>query len=205
MENAYVFYPPKRSGIIFHLAAIAILTLAGAWGLWQAVHSDIGLTFLLYLLPFLVALPSVPFFIYRLNNLENASYTLERDSLRLRWGLRVETIPMVDVQWVRPATDLRGSLRLPPIRWPGAVLGTRRLPGGVTPIEFMAARARGLLVIATSERLYAISPSQPNDLLRAYQHFTEMGSLRPPAPQSVHPTILVIRLWDTRTGSQKAT
>jgi hypothetical protein len=118
VDNAYVFFPPKRSGIVFHLAAIAILTLAGAWGLWQAVHSDVGPTFLLYLLPFLVALPTVPFLIYRLNNLENASYTLERDSLRLRWGLRVETIPMVDVQWIRPATDLRGSLRdAPPPRW----------------------------------------------------------------------------------------
>jgi hypothetical protein len=197
VNDAFVFYPPKRAGIIFHLGAIAILTFGGAWGLWQAVHSDIGLTFLLYLLPFLAALPLVPFLIYRLSNLENASYTLERESLRLRWGLRVETIPMVEVQWIRPATDLRGSLRLPPLRWPGAILGTRRLPGGGTVVEFLAARSWGLLVIATSEKFFVISPSQPNDLLRTYQHFTEMGSLRPPPPQSVHPTVLVTRLWGT--------
>jgi hypothetical protein len=197
VNEEFIFYPPKRSGIIFHLVSIAILTLGGAWGLWQAVHSSVGPTFLLYLLPFLIALPVVPFLIYRLNNLENASYTLQRDSLRLRWGLRVESIPMVDVQWIRPATDIKGSLRLPVIRWPGAVLGVRRLPGGATAMEFMASQPRDLLVIATAERLYAISPEDTNGFLQAYQHFTELGSLLPPPARSVHPTILITRLWRT--------
>jgi hypothetical protein len=162
------------------------------------VHTDVGLTFLLYLSPFLIALPLVPYLIYRLNNLENASYTLERDSLRLRWGLRLEAIPMINVQWIRPSSDLQQSIRLPALRWPGAVLGTRRLPGGTTVIEFMAAQSRDLLVIATSSRFFAISPANADEFLQAYQHFTELGSLLPPAPQSVRPTILVTRLWQNR-------
>ncbi|HBX68648.1 MAG TPA: hypothetical protein DEH25_04510 [Chloroflexi bacterium] len=198
MNNEFVFYPPKRAGIIFHLTAIAALTLGGAWGLWQAVHASVGPTFLLYLLPFLAAVPLVPFLIYRLNNLENANYTLERDSLRLRWGLRLEVIPMAEVQWIRPYSDIKGSLRLPHLRWPGALLGTRRLPGGTTSIEYLAAQARSLLVIATPGRLYAISPANPDEFLQAYQHFTELGSLLPPAHQSVHPTIVVSRLWQNR-------
>ena len=184
--------------MIFHLAAIALLTLAGAWGFWQSMHADVGPTFLLYLLPFLIALPLVPFLIFRLNNLENASYTLERDSLTLRWGLRLEVIPMNAVQWVRPADDLRESLRLPRIRWPGAVLGTRRLPGGSTVIEFMASKTGNLLVIAVPGRLFAISPESPDDFLRTYQHFIELGSLLPPAPQSVRPTVVITRVWQRR-------
>ncbi len=172
--------------------------MGGAWGLWQAVHADIGLTFLLYLSPFLISLPLVPFMIYRLYNLENASYALERDSLRLRWGLRLETIPMIDVQWIRPASDLQRSLRLPALRGPGAVLGTRRLPGGTTAVEFMAAQSRNLLVVATTGHFFAISPENTDEFLQAYQHLTELGSLLPPAPQSVHPTILVTRLWQNR-------
>jgi hypothetical protein len=198
VNEEFTFYPTRQARIVFHLIAIAALTLGGAWGLWQAVHSSVGPTFLLFLLPFLVALPLVPFLIYRLNNLENASYTLERDSLRLRWGLRIEAIPMILVQWIRPASDLQGSLRLPRLRWPGAVLGTRQLSGGKTMIEYFASQSRDLLVIATPGRLFAISPANPNDFLRAYQHFTELGSLLPPAPQSVHPTILVTRLWQAR-------
>jgi hypothetical protein len=198
VNDEFTFHPPKRAGIVFHLIAIAFLTLGGAWGLWQAVHSSVGPTFLLYLLPFIFALPLVPFLIYRLNNLENASYTLERDSLRLRWGLRFESLPMIKVQWIRPASDLQESLRLPRLRWPGAVLGTRRLSGGMTVIEFLASQTSDLLVIATPGRFFAISPDEPNEFLQAYQHFTELGSLLPPEPQSVHPTILVTRVWQTR-------
>lgn len=184
--------------MIFHLTSILILTLAGSWGLWEAFHSDVGLTFILYLLPFLLGLLLVPYLIYRLSNLENASYALARDSMRLRWGLRVETIPMNDVQWVRPASDLRGSIRLPRFRWPGAILGTRRLPGGDTEIEFLASQTSTLLVIATAKKLYAISPANQNDFLQAYQDLTELGSLAPPDAQSVYPTILITRQWNTR-------
>jgi hypothetical protein len=55
-----------------------------------------------------------------------------------------------------------------------------------------------MLVIATSEKLYAISPANANNFLQAYQHFTELGSLLPPPARSVHPTILVSSLWRTR-------
>lgn len=198
MSDQYIFYPPNRPGVIFHLSAIIIFSLAGAWGLWQAVHTSIGFTFLLYLAPFLLALLLVPFLTYRLINLENSYYKLERDSIHLYWGLRTETIPMANVQWIRPATDLARSVRLPVVRWPGAVLGTRNLPGGTTDIEFLASQTRGLLVIATTKRLFAISPANPDNFLQAYQHYTELGSLRIPTARSVYPTVLVTRLWKTR-------
>ncbi len=172
--------------------------LGGAWGIWQAAHSSVGPTFLFSLLPFLIAIPLVPFLVYRLSNLENASYTMERDSINLRWGLRFVSIPMAKVQWVRPASDLGRSMRQPPFRWPGSVLGTRNLPGGATVIEFLASQTRDLLVIATPDRLFAISPANPNNFLQAYQHYTEMGSLRTPPAQSIYPSILVTRVWQDR-------
>ena len=198
MDEQYVFFPPNRSGVIFHLSSIAILTLAGAWGLWNAFRVDLGPTFFLYLLPFMIALPLVPILIYRLSSLENASYTLERESIRLRWGWRIELIPMPNVQWVRTAVDLGRSLPRPRLRWPGAVYGTRRYPGGRIDIEYMASTTKGLLVIATSEKFFAISPANTDNFLITYQHFTEMGSLLPPPASSVYPTNLIARLWGTR-------
>ena len=53
-------------------------------------------------------------------------------------------------------------------------------------------------MIATTERFFAISPANADKFLLVYQHFTEMGSLLPPPASSVHPTILVARLWRTR-------
>jgi hypothetical protein len=198
VDEQYVFFPPNRSGAIFHLSSITILILAGAWGLWNAFRVDLGPIFFLYLLPFMVALPLVPLLIYRLNSLQNASYTLERESIRLRWGWRIELIPMPNVQWVRTAVDLGRSLPQPRLRWPGAVYGTRRYPGGRMDIEYMASTTKGLLVIATPEKLYAISPANADNFLMTYQHFTEMGSLLPPPASSVYPTNLIARLWGTK-------
>ena len=148
----------------------------------------------------MIALPLVPLLIYRLSSLENASYTLERESIRLRWGWRIEMIPMPHVQWVRTAADLGRSLPRPHLRWPGAIYGTRRYPGGRMDIEYMASTTKGLLVIATTERLYAISPANPDNLLMTYQHFTEMGSLLAPPASSVYPTNLIARLITDSIG-----
>ena len=55
-------------------------------------------------------------------------------------------------------------------------------------------------MIATPEKFFAISPANADNFLMVYQHFTEMGSLLPPPASSVHPTILVTRLWGTRAA-----
>jgi hypothetical protein len=89
---------------------------------------------------------------------------------------------------------LTETLRYPWIRWPGSVLGTRRL-GGETPVEFLASKSQDLILVATYERVFAISPSDPRAFLNAYQRLTELGSLIPPKPQSVHPTSLLTSAW----------
>jgi hypothetical protein len=129
--------------------------------------------------------------------LRSAVYTLERDSFRLQWGWRIETIPANEILWVRPAHDLEVPLNLPWIRWPGAMLGTRRLLDD-RPVEFLASQRDNLILIVTAERIFAISPSEPNRLLDAYQHLTELGSLAPPRSQSVRATFLFARVWQAR-------
>lgn len=173
-----------------------LLLIGAAWGIWQAAHASVGPVFLLYLLPALVALPVLPLLGYRLYTLHNSQYLLERDQLLFRWGLRTEMIPMSEVLWVRPRSDLP-ELRLPPFHWPGALLGYRRLPNGAQ-VEFLASRPRNLLVVATTQGLFAISPADVNAFLRAYQRLTELGSLTPVEGESVYPTFLLARLWQAR-------
>ncbi len=194
MSETFKFFPPRRAGVAFHLIAIALFLGAGTWGLFQTAYRGIGQTFVFYLLPVLIALPTVPLLLYRLSNLLNASYVLERDGLHLQWGLRVEVIPTNDLLWARPASDVLETLKLPWLRWPGSVLGTRRLAGG-PPVEFLASRSRELILVATYDRVYAISPADPEAFLQAYQHLMELGSLLPPKPQSVRPTFVLNRIW----------
>lgn len=197
MSETNFFYPSHRFGLIFHAIAILALVVGGAWSLWQATQAEVGPTFLLYLLPTLLALAMVPVLAYRAYALWRASYSLERDGIRLRWGLREEVIPMDVVGWVRPANEVGFSLPLPRMRWPGAVLGVRRLPDG-SQVEYLAAQTGQLILIAAFGRVFAISPADPDEFLRTYQRLSELGSLTPLPARSLYPAFLLARVWATK-------
>jgi len=190
------FQPERGFGVAFHLAAMLACLAAAGWGLWQAIQTGVGAGFFAYLIPLLAAAVIIPLLAYRLHALWTGSYTLEREGIRLRWGLRTEEIPMNAVAWVHPASELMIPLSLPWLRWPGAVVGVRRLPR-VGEVEFLASRTKDLILIATPTRTYAISPADPAGFLQAFQKLTEMGSLIPIAARSVYPTFLISRIWAT--------
>jgi hypothetical protein len=197
LTSPIVFHPPRTLGLAIHGFIISLLVLLGVWGLWQAANADIGPVFLLYLLPALLGVVLVPILTYRAYALYGAYYVLERGGIRLRWGLRIEHIPMDVVEWIHPANDLEPAVPLPFFRLPGGVLGTRKLPAG-GEVEFMASTSRDLLVIATPSRAYAVSPADRESYLAAYQSLAELGTITPLATRSVHPTFLVNRVWTSR-------
>lgn len=187
--------PPKRLGLLIHAILIfALLGLSG-WGIWNLTFTEVGPNFVIFLLDALLALVPVPLFIYRAYALMRADYILDRDSLELRWGLRDEDIPLTDIEWLRPASDLTTPLRLPWLPIPGAVLGTRRHPDlGV--VEFLAADRSNLLLVATSKRVYAISPTNAAKFAQTFARTIEMGSLTPAEPVSIYPSFIFSRAWE---------
>lgn len=191
--------PERLAGVIFHVAAILLLLSASGWGIWQAAHSEIGPVFVLYLLPALASIGLVPTLIYRLYSLLGAFYQVERDGMRLRWGLRIEDIPMDTILWVSLITDLEQKPPMPWFRWPGAVLGTRHLPDGAT-LEFLASNSRDLILVATQRHVYAISPQQPRAFLEKFERFMELGSIFPVQARSVYPSFLLARIWRLRSA-----
>jgi hypothetical protein len=186
--------PPKQLGLVVH--AIFILVLAGlaGWGIWNLTFAEVGPNFLIFLLDALLALVPLPLFLYRAYALMRANYILDRDSLELRWGLRDEDIPLTDIEWLRPATDLSTPLRLPWLPIPGAILGLRRHPDlGV--VEFLASNSKNLLLVGTSKRVYAISPANAARFAQTFARTIEMGSLLPAESKSVYPSFVFSRAW----------
>jgi hypothetical protein len=181
-------------GVLFHAALIVLLSGAGILGLEQASLAEAGPAFLLFVFPFLLVVVLVPYLFYRIYALWVASYILERDGIRLRWGLRAEDIPMDQVLWAELAADLEDPLPLPWLRWPGNLVGVHRYPDG-TRLEFMAAQRDSLIVIATEKNVFAISPRDAAGFLKLYRRLAELGSLTPLEPRSVYPTILVSHSW----------
>ena len=194
--NTGQFPPPKQRGLLIHGILLLALTAVVIVGFFQLTAADVGPAFLTWLLVSLAAFTPIPFFVYRIYALYRAGYEIDRDSLAIHWGLRVEDIPLSDIEWIRPASDLTQPLALPSLPLPGALLGLRRHPDlGVA--EFIASDAKKLLLVATAKRVFVISPDNPAGLTQTFARATELGSLAPAEAKSVYPSFIVSQAWES--------
>lgn len=193
------FPPPRRRGLLVHAVLIAALAALSVWATLSLSRASVGPTLVLYLLVFLASLPPLPFFGYRAFALLRADYVLDRDSFAIYWGLRVEDIPLTEIEWIRPASGLSSPLRLPAFRLPGAFLGVTRHPD-LGAVEFIASTRQNLLLVATAKRTYAISPEDAASFLAAFRRAIELGSLLPADAVSQYPSFLLARAWEDRAA-----
>lgn len=190
------FPPPKRQGLIIHGFLILALGMIALVGFISLSRAEVGPVFLISLLVSLFSFAPIPFLVYRAYSLWRADYHMDRDSLAINWGLRVEDIPLTDIEWMRPADDLTRPLALPSIPLPGGLLGVRRHPDlGV--VEFLASDVKKLLLVATAKRIFVISPDNPAALTQTFARATEMGSLAPVEAKSVYPSFIVTQAWES--------
>jgi hypothetical protein len=190
------FPPPRRRGQNIHLLLILVLAVIVVNLSVLASRQPLGLLFIGLVVPAVLAFIPIPILIYRLYSLARANYRLDRDQLTLYWGLRVEQIPVSDIEWVRPLSAMARPFPLPFFRLPGSLLGLRHHPD-LGPIEFLASDEKSLLMVATSRKIFAISPEATADFLQDIQHAIEMGSLSPALPKSVYPSFVVTQAWDS--------
>jgi hypothetical protein len=190
------FPPPRRRGLNIHILLILVLAVIVVTLAVLAYRQPLGLLFTGLVVPAVLAFIPIPILIYRLYSLARANYNLDRDQLTLTWGLRVEQIPVSDIEWVRPLSAMARPFPLPFFRLPGALLGMRHHPD-LGLIEFLASDEKTLLLVATSRQIFAISPEAPADFLQDIQHAIELGSLSPALPKSVYPSFVVAQAWDS--------
>ncbi|MBI5952720.1 MAG: hypothetical protein HY865_13770 [Chloroflexi bacterium] len=194
--NVGHFPPPKRRGLIVHGIVILVLTGIAVAGFITLSRAEVGPAFLVSLLVALASFIPLPFFVYRAYALMQADYHLDRDSLVIKWGLRVEDISLTDIEFIRSADDLTVPLKLPPLPIPGGLIGVRRHPDlGV--VEFLASDAKKLLLVATARRVFVISPEEPAKLTQTFARATELGSLMPVESKSVYPSFVITQAWSS--------
>lgn len=194
--NVGHFPPPKRRGLVIHGIFILVLAVITGIGFYNITRANVGPAFLISLLTAILGFVPIPFLAYRVYSLWRADYHIDRDSLALNWGLRVEDIPLTDIEWIRPADDLTHPLVLPPFPVPGALLGLRRHPDLGT-VEFLASDAKKLLLVATAKRIFVISPESPSSLTQTFARATELGSLTPTEAKSVYPSFVITQAWES--------
>ena len=190
-----VFYPPRRTGLLIQGILVLVLAGVGSYFFYIATQDISGLDFLLDMLISLVFFAPLPLILYRLYALINAAYGLSRGGLLIRWGLRREDIPLNSIEWIRPASELGFRLPLPWLRFPGAILGIRNVPE-LGRVEFIASDVKHMLLVATPDKVYAVSPLETNQFMSFFRRVNEMGSLSPIEAQSVYPTVLIGNVWE---------
>ncbi len=193
------FEPERKNGVIVHAAALIAILAAGSFILWLAFARAQGSLFVLLMILLLLVFISLPFVGYRAFALLNASYSLERDGLRLKWGLRLEDIPVNTVEWVRLAKESGFHLLLPPFTWQGAILGHRNIKD-LGDVEFIASDVNKLVLIATHSKVLAISPQDPKGFVSSFQRILELGSLSPIASRSARPAAFLRQVWQNRVA-----
>ncbi|MGB9799301.1 MAG: PH domain-containing protein [Thermanaerothrix sp.] len=196
-SSLWIFHPPRQRGIWINGAALIVNLAVLGIALVQLTEQRPGPRWLLWLVLALLGGIASLGSGYRLAALWRATYTIDRDGLRLRWGLRVEHLPLESIEWIRPGNEAGFPLPLPPFAWPGAILGSRKVPE-LGDIEFLAAETTTLLLIATPQRVFAISPEDPSAFSRAFRQALELGSLNPLPPYSARPVAFVVHLWQDR-------
>lgn len=193
------FYPPRTIGLFVLGSLVFLFFSAGVSFFYGATQNPSGVNFLLDMLIALVLFAPLPLLGYRLYALINGIYTLRREGLIIRWGLRREDIPLATIEWVRPADEIGFHLPLPWLRLPGAVIG-RRMVTELGLVEFLAADIKHLVLVATPEKVFALSPEDGRSFMQAFIQVSELGSLVPLSPQSVYPRVFIGRVWEDHLG-----
>jgi hypothetical protein len=175
-EAQQVFRPSRKRGLILQAGFILLIGSVATAAILGALRFGSGSGFVLLLLLFLVLLAILPIFIYRFMALQNASYVLDRDGLRIHWGLRYEYLPISEIEWIRPLHDTGFVLYKPPLALPGALLGKIYHPDlGI--IEYLAANEDDLIMVATHTKILILSPENKALFLLTFQRIMELGSL----------------------------
>lgn len=190
------FPPPRQRGLVTHIVLVALLGVTAGVSFWQVFQTPVGVAFAVYVVLFLASAIPLPVLVYRLYALGRANYQLDRNTLRLMWGMRVEEIPVSEIEWLRPVQGLVAPLTLPFFRLPGSILGLTR-QADIGEVEFLASESDSLLLVATPRRVFAISPENPAAFAAAFQKIIEMGSLTPGKGRSEFPSFVVGRAWES--------
>ena len=198
MDTSIRFDPARRRGSILHVTVLLLLTLVVGGMLTLAILLPPGFLPVLLLVGALIMSLSLPLLFYRLYSLLQSGYWVARAGLRLRWGLRQVDLPHAAILDVARAEELENPIMLPRLAWPGALLGQVQ-DKELGLVEFLGSELKDLVLLGTKERVYAISPQNPEEFVITYKRESERGSLRSLRARSISPSFVLFEAWSVRS------
>ncbi len=191
--------PVFQHGLAIHLAILVVNFFISGYLLFLALAAPMRGVFILYLIGSIITILPAPFFLYQAFALLRAKYIISRNGIGIQWGLRTEDIPIEGIDWIRLPRDFVNPITPPPFRLPGAILATST-DRDLGLIEYIAAETDNLVLIATREKIFAVSPGNPQAFLNDFHRSAELGSFSPIKKQSSKPHLIFSNLAADRTA-----
>lgn len=158
-----------------------------------------GLAFVGFLVLTLAGVVGIPLAGNALLGLFRAKYTVNRNSLLLQWGARVERIPIGQIEWVRTFDSLGLEMHVPRFYQFGIVRGVvnQRELG---TIEFLSDTVKQSIFVAANTRVYVVSPTDMEGFLTQMRNAMESGSLDKAEALSVDQETVLKGIWQQPVG-----
>jgi hypothetical protein len=193
--------PPRALGFAIGILLVLFFVFLIGASVFQMSTGELSIWLVLWVMLPLISLPLLLLTLYRLYGLFTARYSIDRNGLRVRWGLAYDDIPIHQLVRVEPAEAV--GLKQPPppgFWWPGLVIGKRKVEG-LGEVEYFAARApSGLLVVQSGDRFLAISPSDADAFIKAVTDSLRMGALQTHEEIITRPNFALARLGADRAA-----
>jgi hypothetical protein len=193
--------PPKLMGFLIGLLMIGMLLLTIGWSVIQMGAGELTVWLAFWVVLPILSLPLLLLVVYRLYGLFTARYSINRDGLKLRWGLAYDDIPIQQLTRVDRAEAFKLT-KLPAFSawWPGLVTGKRQIEG-LGEVEYFATRGpEEIVVVQSGDRLLAISPRDVDEFLNAVRDALRMGALSTYEEISTRPNFALARLGSDRVA-----
>lgn len=193
--------PPRIIGFIIGFLFILILAAMIGWSIFQLSKGELSILLAVWVVLPLIGLPLLILVAYRLYGLLSARYIIDRDGLKVRWGLAYDDIPVDQLIRVDRALDMGlNELPSPGFWWPGLVIGHKNIEG-LGRVEYFTARGpSGIVVVQSGDRCLAISPPDVEGFLRAVTEALRMGALETHEATQIRPNFALARLWADRAA-----
>lgn len=195
------FSPPKGKSLAINGVVTAILIAVILFLLISGSMSVQGWLSILFIGVGLLLLIPLALAIYRIITIATTVYSLNRDTLEVKWGLRRELIPMREIAWIHPVSDFETPLPLGFTLVKGSYYGERTV-NGLGKTLFVATAPDQMVLIKLSEAYLVISPEEITSFIESWKQFSQLGSLQQIEPESENLRMLWRRLMDDQVAKR---
>jgi len=194
------FYAKWRGGPLLLLAATLACALVAVVSLRAALSMAVGPRAFALVVLVLLSLPaSVVLGLYTAS-FWMLSYRMDRNGLLIWAGLLRLYVPMAAIEGIYGAPRQYNPFRVRGLRFAGHNVAAQTTPQGGPIIYLATTRPEDCLYVTTAKRTYAISPSNPEQFLKAYALERELGPVQAWRESVRAAAVLQTLVWRDRLG-----